>query len=138
MYIASRSGHIYGYNLKTDSLDWDFYIGSSEIDGSAIVTNDNCLLISFKKQCIKGNGRVFKLTPRKKLSECVEWYFPVKGTKISSWDGGVIKFVGFNVKKNKNRILAAFIDLNGKLSIVMLITKQYLSLIILELIKHLN
>ena len=50
----------------------------------------------------------------------------------------MIKFVGFNVKKNKNGNLAAFIDLNGKLNIVMLITKQYLSLIILELIKHLN
>ena len=101
MYIASGSGHIYCCNLKTDSLDWDFYIGPSDIDGSAIVTNDSCLLISVEKQYIKGNGGVFKLTPRKKPSECVEWCFPVKGTKISSWESGVIKSDGFNIKKNQ-------------------------------------
>ena len=59
LYIASGSGHIYGYNLDSDSIDWDFYIGS-DIDGSAIVTNDSCLLISVEKQYIDGEGGVFK------------------------------------------------------------------------------
>ena len=117
IYIASGSGHVYGYNLKTDSLDWDFYIGS-DIDGSAIVTSDSCLLISVEKQYIKGNGGVFKLNPRKKPSECVEWYYPVKGSKISSWEGGVIGSVGVNVKENENNNLAAFVDVNGELNIV--------------------
>ena len=117
MYIASGSGHVYGYNLKKDSIDWDFYIGS-DIDGSAIVTNDSCLLISVEKQYIKGNGGVFKINPRKKPSECVEWYYPVEGTKISSWEGGIIGSVGVNINGNQNGNLAAFIDVNGKLNIV--------------------
>ena len=90
LYIASGSGHIYGYNLDSDSIDWDFYIGS-DIDGSAIVTNDSCLLISVEKQYIDGEGGVFKLNPKKSPDKCVEWYFPVIGSKIGSWQGGVIE-----------------------------------------------
>lgn len=117
LYIASGSGHIYGYNLDSDSIDWDFYIGS-DIDGSAIVTNDSCLLISVEKQYIDGEGGVFKLDPKKSPDKCVEWYFPVKGSKIGSWQGGIIGSVGVNKKMENNQNLAAFVGVNGQLYIV--------------------
>tara|TARA_B100001093_G_scaffold384935_1_gene370742 strand:- start:549 stop:1307 length:759 start_codon:yes stop_codon:yes gene_type:complete len=117
IYVASGSGHIYGYNLDSDSIDWDFYIGS-DIDGSAIVTNDSCLLISVEKQYIDGEGGVFKLNPQKSPDKCVEWYFPVKGSKIGSWDGGIIGSVGVNKKIENNQNLAAFIGVNGQLYIL--------------------
>jgi outer membrane protein assembly factor BamB len=117
LYIASGSGHIYGYNLDSDSIDWDFYIGS-DIDGSAIVTNDSCLLISVEKQYIEGEGGVFKLDPKKSPERCVEWYFPVKGSKIGSWQGGIIGSVGVNKSEENKRNLAAFIGVNGQFCIV--------------------
>ena len=111
LYIASGSGHIYGYNLDSDSIDWDFYIGS-DIDGSAVVTNDSCLIVTVEKQYINGEGGVFKLNPRKKPEKSVIWYFPVEGSKINSWEGGVIGSVG--ISEN----LTAFVGVNGELYIV--------------------
>ncbi len=95
IYIASGSGHVYGYDLLTDQLTWDFYIGS-DIDGSAIVTSDSCLLVSVEKQYIKGNGGVFKLDPSKLPDKAVIWYFPTEDTLFSGWEGGVIGSVGIN------------------------------------------
>ena len=48
IYVASGSGHVFGYNLNSRELDRDFYIGS-DIDGLAIVTSDSCILVSVEK-----------------------------------------------------------------------------------------
>ena len=32
LYVASGCGHVFGYNLTTKKIDWDFYIGS-DMDG---------------------------------------------------------------------------------------------------------
>lgn len=114
IYLASGSGHIYGYNIDNDSIDWDFFIGS-DIDGTIVVTKDSCLLISVEKQYITGKGGVFKLNPSKPPENSVEWYFPVGDTAYSSWEGGVIGTVGINENYTKpgSHSLVAISALDG-------------------------
>lgn len=95
IYLASGSGHVYGFNLETKQLDWDFFIGS-DIDGSCVVTTDGCLLVSVEKQYIRGKGGVFKLNPALPPEEAVVWYFPVDNYEFASWHGGIIGSVGTN------------------------------------------
>jgi len=119
IYIASGSGHVYGYNLDTRKLDWDFFIGS-DMDGSAIVTKDNCLLVSVEKQFISGPGGAFKLDPSRDPEECVVWYFPTADSTFSSWKGGIIGSIGITDSYNKETTgnLAAFIGIDGYLYVV--------------------
>lgn len=99
IYTASGTGHVYGYNIKKKIIDWDFYIGS-DIDGSAIVTKDSCLLISVEKQYIEGKGGVFKLNPKRKPENAVEWYLPTNDTNFAGWEGGVIGSCSVNDESN--------------------------------------
>lgn len=120
LYLASGSGHVYGFNLATKSIDWDFYIGS-DMDGTPVVTSDSCLLIAVEKQYISGNGGIFKLNPRKAESECVEWYFPTGDFHFSSWEGGVIGSVSVNDQYNPDGMypkMAAFTGIDGYLTVV--------------------
>ena len=89
IYITSGSGHVYGYNRTTGTIDFDFFTGS-DIDGSPVVTRDSCLLITIEKQYIQGKGGVFKINPRLNPDSCVIWYFPVGDTLFASWEGGII------------------------------------------------
>jgi len=119
IYVASGSGHVYGYNMKTHELDWDFYIGS-DMDGSAVVTSDSCLMVSVEKQYIKGKGGAFKLDPSKKPENSVEWFYPTDSTDLLSWKGGIIGSIGINdnyVRHGEEK-LAAFIGLDGYLYVV--------------------
>lgn len=119
IYVTSGAGHVYGYNLKTHELDWDFYIGS-DIDGSAVVSSDSCLMVSVEKQYIKGKGGAFKLDPSKSPDESVVWYFPTDSTDLLSWEGGIIGSTGINdnyVGAEEVK-LAAFNGLDGYLYVV--------------------
>ncbi len=119
IYVTSGSGHVYGYDLKTNQLEWDFYIGS-DMDGSAVVTSDSCLLVSVEKQYISGRGGVFKLDPSRKPENAVVWYYPVPDAKLASWKGGVIGSVGVNHQyaiAGQDK-LAAFVDIDGSLHVV--------------------
>jgi outer membrane protein assembly factor BamB len=119
IYVSSGSGHVYGYNLKTHELDWDFYIGS-DLDGSPVVTSDSCLLVSVEKQYIQGKGGALKLDPSKSPDKSVVWYFPTDSTSLLSWKGGIIGSIGINdhyVAGDKEK-LAAFIALDGYLYVV--------------------
>jgi outer membrane protein assembly factor BamB len=92
IYITAGSGHVYGYNLKTRKIDWDFFVGA-DMDGSPTVTYDDCILVSVEKQYIEGQGGVFKLDPSKPAdSSCVVWYFPTENdsAEFAVWKGGVI------------------------------------------------
>lgn len=89
IYIASGSGHVWGYNLQTRQIEWDYFVGS-DIDGTPVVTADGCLLISIEKQYIKGNGGILKLDPRKAPSKALEWFFPTGSVNFSTWQGGVV------------------------------------------------
>lgn len=119
IYIASGSGHVWGYNLKIKELDWDFYIGS-DMDGSAIVTGDSCIIVSVEKQYIKGKGGIFKLNPLIEPENAAEWFFPVGDNDFVDWEGGVIGSVGINdqyLSKGNSR-LAAFSGIDGYLYVV--------------------
>lgn len=115
IYIASGSGHVYGYNLKTKAMDWTFDIGA-DLDGSPVVTSDGCLLVTVEKQYVKGNGGVFKLDPRKNSENCVVWFFPTGDKEFADWHGGVIGSVAVNDVYNTNSeypTLAAFTGIDG-------------------------
>lgn len=119
IYIASGSGHIWGYNLDTDTIDWDYYVGS-DIDGSPVVTKDDCLLVTIEKQYIKGQGGVLKLNPRKSPKEATEWFFPTEDKAFSTWDGGIIGSTGVNyASKNSDAPnIAAFTAIDGFMYVV--------------------
>jgi len=119
IYVASGSGHVYGYDMKDDRLDWDFYIGS-DMDGSAVVTSDSCLMISVEKQYIKGQGGAFKLDPSKPPDQAVKWYYPVSDAELLSWQGGIIGTIGINdhYTSDGEVKLAAFVGIDGYLYVV--------------------
>jgi outer membrane protein assembly factor BamB len=119
IYIASGSGHVWGYNLKTRELDWDFKTGS-DLDGSVVVTSDSCLLVPVEKQYIHGNGGAFKLDPSKDPDNCVIWYYPVADSILSSWNGGIIGSIGISdsYPERYSKPLAAFTGIDGYLCVV--------------------
>jgi len=120
IYISSGSGHIYAYNLKTKKIDWDFYTGS-DIDGSPVVTNDNCIIVALEKQYITGNGGVIKLDPSKKPEDAVVWYFPTANKEFALWHGGVIGSVGVNdfyITNPKDICIAAFTGIDEQFYVV--------------------
>lgn len=119
IYIASGSGHVYGYNLNTRKIDWEFFIGS-DIDGSPVVTNDSCILVSIEKQYIKGRGGVLKLDPTQKGKAAVKWFFPVKDKKFHTWDGGIIGTASVDdyYTENTDNNIAAFSAIDGYLYII--------------------
>jgi outer membrane protein assembly factor BamB len=117
IYVASGSGHVFGYNLKTREIDWDFYIGS-DMDGSTVVTSDSCILVSVEKQYIKGEGGVFKLNPGENPQNAVVWYFPTHNNDFAGWEGGVIGSAGINDYYGCNNHLAAFVGIDEYLYVV--------------------
>jgi len=119
IYITAGSGHVYGYNLDTKKIDWDFYIGS-DMDGSPVATEDSCILVTVEKQYISGKGGVFKLDPSKSESEAVRWYFPTNNATLAEWKGGVVGSVGVNdrTRPENHPYFAAFIGIDGNLYVV--------------------
>lgn len=119
IYVSSGSGHVFGFNRITKEIDWDFFIGS-DMDGSPVVTNDSCLLISVEKQYIAGQGGVFKLDPSEETDRAVVWFLPTENHDFVSWQGGVIGSVGINdyYKENDTPGLAAAIGIDGFLYVV--------------------
>ncbi|MFZ1322972.1 MAG: PQQ-binding-like beta-propeller repeat protein [Ignavibacteria bacterium] len=119
IYISSGSGNVYGYNIAKSEIDWEYFIGS-DLNGSAVVTKDSCLLIPVEKQFIAGNGGLLKLDPRKSPEDALVWYFPVGNLKMLSWDGGVIGSASINdkYKSPNSKSLAAFSGIDGYLYVV--------------------
>jgi outer membrane protein assembly factor BamB len=89
VYIASGSGRVFGYNMDEQKMDWEYFIGS-DIDGSPVVTDDKCLLISVEKQYIVGKGGILKLDPSKKPEDATVWYLPTENRRFVTWEGGII------------------------------------------------
>lgn len=119
IYITAGSGYMYGYNIESGEIDWEYFIGA-DLNGSPVITEDSCILVSVEKQNISGNGGVLKLNPKKSPDEALVWYFPVGNRHLHSWDGGVIGSAAINDKyKSTNAIsLAAFIGIDGYLYVV--------------------
>ncbi|MFC2116059.1 PQQ-binding-like beta-propeller repeat protein [Bacteroidota bacterium] len=119
IYVASGSGHVWGYNLETRELDWDFITGS-DMDGSAVVSADNCIMVSIEKQYIEGQGGAMKLDPSKSPEDAVVWYHPVADSSLSSWEGGIIGSIGMTdaYSHDGDRQFAAFVGIDGYLRVV--------------------
>lgn len=120
LYVNSGSGHVYGYNLQTRKIDWDFFVGA-DMDGSAAVTSDDCILVPVEKQYIDGPGGVLKLDPSRPPEEAVLWYAPTRDTNYVGWKGGIIGSVGINESyrtEEKTPHLAAFVGVDGFLYVV--------------------
>lgn len=119
IYFTSGSGYVFGYNPENGELDWQFFIGS-DMDGSAVVTRDNALLVPVEKQYIEGHGGIFKLDPSKDPDSSVVWYYPVGNSKLSSWDGGVIGSPAVNDETRPEGYpsLAAFHALDSNIYVV--------------------
>lgn len=120
VYISSGSGHIYGYNLVSGLIDWDFFTGA-DMDGTPVVTNDSCLIITIEKQFIEGRGGALKLDPSKPAEKSVVWFFPTETKKYSEWLGGVVGSPGIHDHYNsygRYPAMAAFIGIDGFLYVV--------------------
>ena len=119
IFSTTGSGHVYGYNMKTGKLDWDFYIGA-DMDGTPPATDDNCLIITVEKEYIAGKGGVYKLNPSKTGDEAVEWFFPTENKTYFTWAGGIIGSAAVNdayVGENEPH-LAVFTGIDGNLYVV--------------------
>lgn len=119
IYITSGSGHVYGYNRLKGVIDFDFFTGS-DMDGSAAVTRDSCLLIAIEKQYIAGHGGAMLIDPLRHQDSCVKWFMPVGDTVFADWKGGIIGSVATNDKyiKAGQNSLSAFVGIDGYLYVV--------------------
>ena len=117
VYISSGAGHIYGIDLKKDSIIWDFRTGS-DLDGTVTITEDKKLLCSIEKQYIKGQGGLIKLDPAQSPSRCVEWFFPTGNKNFASWEGGIIG--SQSVREVPEHPMVAFNAIDGYLYVVSL------------------
>jgi outer membrane protein assembly factor BamB len=116
VYIASGSGHLFGYNLDSDSIDFDFFIGS-DIDGSPVITSDGCIIVTAEKQYIKGHGGVFKIDPNRPDTNCVVWFYPTGDRNYADWKGGIIGSACINDSYSKGIKLAAVTGIDGILCV---------------------
>lgn len=114
LYVASGSGHVYGIDLKTDTVSWRFDLGA-DLNGTPAITKDSCLLIPIEKQYISGMGGVVKVNPRKDEALCVEWFCPTTNKGYAAWKGGVVGSVITFSPKNGNGEWMAFHGLDGYL-----------------------
>lgn len=119
IYITSGSGHVYGYNIATGKIDWDFYIGA-DMDGTPPVTDDSCILVTVEKEYIRGKGGVYKLDPSKSPDESVVWFMPTEDKPYFTWSGGIIGSAAVNdaYVENHEPHLAVFSGIDGYMYVV--------------------
>jgi outer membrane protein assembly factor BamB len=106
--------------LKKKKIDWIFDTGS-DMDGSPVVTNDDCLIITLEKEYIAGKGGAMKINPALPPDECVVWFFPTENKQYAYWAGGIIGSASVTDYYNKTDSvpnLAAFLSIDGYLYVV--------------------
>ncbi|MBN2894062.1 MAG: hypothetical protein JXL97_19485 [Bacteroidales bacterium] len=119
VYITSGSGHLFGYNIKKKEIDWVFDT-EADMDGSPIVTDDECLIITIEKEYIPGQGGAMKINPSLSPDECVVWYFPTETKTHAYWAGGIIGSASINDYYAADTMpkLSAFLAIDGNLYVV--------------------
>ncbi len=119
LYVTTGSGHLYGFSLKTMSIDFDLFLGC-DMNGSPVVTSDSCIIITLEKQFIEGRGGAMKVDPSKPASQSIVWYFPTEDIEFASWKGGIVGSVSVNdyYKNEFDRSLACISALDGNLYLI--------------------
>jgi outer membrane protein assembly factor BamB len=112
IYITAGSGHVFGYSMQRDTVEWDLYLGC-DLDGSPVVTADSCLLVTLEKQFIAGRGGVMKIDPRKDPEDAIVWFFPTGNRKLATWHGGIIGTAATNDYVSGKGGLVAVCALDG-------------------------
>lgn len=119
LYVPTGAGHIYGLDLKTLKVIWDFKTGS-DIDGTPSVTSDGKLLVSIEKQYVSERGGAYLLDPTKPPKDAVVWYYPTPTRGFGEWAGGCVGSVTSNEASNDGSRprLAALNTIDGALRVV--------------------
>lgn len=112
IYIASSSGHVYGLDRKTLTIEWDFPAGG-DLDSTVVVTPDGKLLVGMERQYVE-HGGVYLLDPQKDPAEAVVWFFQTADRGIGEWAGGVVGSVALH----PSAPLAAFCSVDGSVYLV--------------------
>lgn len=107
LFVAAGSGHIYGIDINTRKISWDFFTGS-DLDGTVAVSRSRHLFCAIEKQYIPGRGGAIKLNPDKPPAESVEWFLPTGNAKVGSWEGGIIGSVSINDEYNPDNFPPLF------------------------------
>ena len=116
IYQASGSGHIYGIDITTEKIVWDYFVGG-DINGTVAINREGKLFCSIEKQYIKGHGGLLKLDPKCPPQEATKWFLPVPNTQWRNWQGGIIGSAAINDEYNRKIFpkLFAVISVNGML-----------------------
>jgi len=119
IYVTAGSGHVYGYNIQKDTLDWEFFTGS-DMDGSPVVARQRWILVPVERQYVTGQGGLFMLDPRCRDTSAVVWYYPTGNRPFHTWQGGIVGSACVNdmTRWEKHPRMAAFIGIDGYLVIV--------------------
>jgi outer membrane protein assembly factor BamB len=120
LYIASGAGHVYGLRRSDLAVVWDYFTGS-DLDGTAVTTARDRLLVAVEKQYIKGKGGMLSLDPSKPAAQATEWFFPTGDREVGDWAGGVVGSAAVNDEYNeggRHPALCAFMAIDGYLYIV--------------------
>jgi outer membrane protein assembly factor BamB len=113
VYIASGSGHIFGIDIATKKIVWDFFTGT-DLDGTVVISRDEKLFVTVEKQYNSGQGGVLKLNPAKPPKDAVEWFLPTGNLQFEGWEGGIIGSTAINDEYNQEfPALFAVVALDG-------------------------
>lgn len=119
VFTPAGSGRLYGYNIKKGKNTFELFLGT-DLQASAPVTNDNCLILGVEKQYMPGPGGVMKINPYADKDNRIVWYYTTPNKKWYHWEGGIIGSVSINdaYENNTEMQLAVFIDVTGRLTVV--------------------
>jgi outer membrane protein assembly factor BamB len=95
LYVASGTGRVFGIDIHTRNVVWEYYTGS-DLNCTVAISRDDKLFIGIEKQYIPGSGGVMKLDPSKRPGNAVEWFLPTGSVRFAEWEGGVIGSVALN------------------------------------------
>lgn len=93
LYVTAGSGRVYGIDLRTRKIDWQFLVGT-DMDGSPVIDREGNLYCTLEKEYNPGLGGVLKLRPHQ--SQPVLWFLPTANARVVSWQGGIIGSVALN------------------------------------------
>ncbi|MBP0001384.1 MAG: PQQ-binding-like beta-propeller repeat protein [Cyanobacteria bacterium SID2] len=95
LYLASGGGRIYGIDLETRQIVWQFRAGG-DLNGTISISRDGKLFSTLDREKIPGRGGAFKLDPNQPNFACVEWFLPTLNLGFGEWQGGITGSVALN------------------------------------------